>query len=287
MTTARMASSDIQRIEQYCALLGEPIAGARSHSRMTPDLIGRLYDGDLPRVEPNEAASAFMNYGYWYPHTTDYAMASENLLEKLVAGMPDRTGRVLDVACGLGATTEYLLRHWSADAVCGINISARQIDACRRRCPQCQFAVMDAAAMTFADGSFQNMLCVEAAFHFDTRQAFLAQASRILAPGGVLALTDVLLHEEGHVLLPMWLRANFVPSLDAYRRLVAEAGFSRVVVIDCTEEGWRSFARHTFTVLHDSWVAGVRDFGDLQHRLRTLYRIAASCRYNVICFATK
>jgi ubiquinone/menaquinone biosynthesis C-methylase UbiE len=42
---------------------------------------------------------------------------------------------------------------------------------------------MDAVEMDFADHSFEQIICVEAAFYFNTRRQFLQEAWRVLKPG--------------------------------------------------------------------------------------------------------
>jgi ubiquinone/menaquinone biosynthesis C-methylase UbiE len=146
---------------------------------------------------------------------------------------------------------------------------------------------MDAASMTFEDNAFNNIICVEAAFHFNTRESFFRNTLRILKRGGMLALTDVLLHEEGHAILPMWLRCNFMPSLSAYGEMLYQIGFSQVSVVDISEEGWKSFARFHCATLHDDWIAGKCEFAELQRSLVTLYRLKAAIKHNLMCIAIK
>jgi cyclopropane fatty-acyl-phospholipid synthase-like methyltransferase len=45
--------------------------------------------------------------------------------------------------------------------------------------------------MPFADGQFDKIVSVEAAFHFPPRAAFLREAARTLRPGGLLSLIDL------------------------------------------------------------------------------------------------
>ena len=66
------------------------------------------------------------------------------------------------------------------------DISAKQLEAAHENAPGCAFHLMDATDLKFPDGSFENMICVEAAFHFDTRGQFFREAVRVLQPGGRL-----------------------------------------------------------------------------------------------------
>jgi MPBQ/MSBQ methyltransferase len=91
-------------------------------------------------------------------------------MEKLLAFLPKKEGTILDVACGKGATTRYLLRYFKSENVTGINISEKQLARCRENAPGCTFLLMSATELKFADESFDNISCVEAAFHFVTRE---------------------------------------------------------------------------------------------------------------------
>ena len=61
-------------------------------------------------------STGFWNNGYWDADTLTAGEASENLMERLLEFLPDRSGVVLDVACGYGATTRHLLRHFRRSA---------------------------------------------------------------------------------------------------------------------------------------------------------------------------
>jgi len=47
-----------------------------------------------------------------------------------------------------------------------------------------------ACALPFEDNSFDRVLAVECIFHFPSREKFLAEAARVLKPGGYLAVSD-------------------------------------------------------------------------------------------------
>jgi ubiquinone/menaquinone biosynthesis C-methylase UbiE len=98
---------------------------------------------------------------------------------------------------------------------------------------------MDAANLGFADSSFDTVLCIEAAFHFRTRQAFLREALRVLTPGGYLTMSDLLM-AWGTPLVPP---ENHLATPGAYAELIERCGFVDVVVSDGTEQTWRAYRR--------------------------------------------
>jgi cyclopropane fatty-acyl-phospholipid synthase-like methyltransferase len=67
--------------------------------------------------------SGYSNYGYWDEKTQDVIQACDNLVDKLIATFPDKTGTVLDVACGCGGSTKRLSHYFRPEAITAINIS--------------------------------------------------------------------------------------------------------------------------------------------------------------------
>jgi ubiquinone/menaquinone biosynthesis C-methylase UbiE len=204
--------------------------------------------------------SGFYNFGYWDSGAKSQREASEALVDELVGRISNRNGRILDVACGPGASTGRLLRYYAPDQITGINISENQLAAARERVPGCSFLLMDAAQLGFAEDQFDAVMCVEAAFHFNTRERFLREVLRVLKPGGTLVLTDMLFRE---FLKPIGdfgqvPPANFVQDIVDYGARLEAAGFESVTVEDATERCLAGFRRHLA-----GWPAGERRRGQM------------------------
>ena len=198
--------------------------------------------------------SGYYNFGYWEPPTaadgrpglapTTQRQACDALVDRLVAAIPEKQGRILDVACGMGGSTERLTRYYPPRSITAINISDAQLALAAERVPQATFRRMDATALEFPDATFDAILCVEAAFHFDTRAKFFAEALRVLKPGGTITLSDVLNRPWVRYAKPLTHvpEANLVHDVAEYRRRFSAAGFTAVVVEDKMDACLRSIA---------------------------------------------
>lgn len=179
----------------------------------------------------------FMNRGYWKGIANSGELAQINLIETLVEFFPNKAGNVLDVACGKGASSKFLTKYFDPKDITGINVAQRQLEICKSIAPECNFKLMDATKLDFADAHFDNVLCIEAALHFLTRNKFLEEAYRVLKPSGRLAMLDALcnydlLEGDEAQMLP---KDNYLPNLDAYQENLLKVGFKYVRVEDCTE----------------------------------------------------
>jgi SAM-dependent methyltransferase len=191
--------------------------------------------------------SDFYNVGYWSSPTLTQAEASTALVNRLLDRHAQDPGTVLDVGCGLGATTSAIKHRWPFAHVTGINLSEAQVEHCRRNHRDCDFAVMNATALTFSENSFDVIFSAEAAFHFNTRRDFFSQAHRALKPGGSLLVADILLDRE-HPLSKKMLAWDVPTNLDQanpddYKTCLEDFGYRNVLVEDATEQTWRSWIR--------------------------------------------
>ncbi|MEW2077280.1 MULTISPECIES: class I SAM-dependent methyltransferase [unclassified Streptomyces] len=169
--------------------------------------------------------------------------------------------RVLDACCGRGHTTARLAAA-GCDAV-GVDITADQIAQARARygdAVRATFAVADVTALPQAEGiratngSFDRVLCLEAAFHLSPadRRALLAEAFRVLRPGGRFVLVDFVWNTDDPSMIrqldPLglvreaWQFDEFEP-LRRYLRHAEETGFVMRRTVDWTRPVIEGFSR--------------------------------------------
>lgn len=149
--------------------------------------------GDLFGNQP------FANYGYWTRPGLSLEQASEALTELVAATAGLMPGdAVLDVGCGYGAGAVIYAKRCRPASIIGIDVTEIRIEEGRRYVARHGYSDLislqlgNATAMEFADASFDKLVSVECAFHFDSRADFLREAGRVLKPGGSLALTDMI-----------------------------------------------------------------------------------------------
>lgn len=144
---------------------------------------------------------------------------------------------VLDLACGRGASTYLIASRLPACRVVGADILASSVMAARALYGHGQnqeFVAADATLLPFRDGGFDRILCLEAAFHFSDRGAFLHEARRLLRREGRLVVVDFIWRNADSprqvsadftaLVQRTWRWKNFA-SADEYPRLASEHGF--------------------------------------------------------------
>jgi MPBQ/MSBQ methyltransferase len=220
----------------------------------------------------------FFNVGYWFSDTQNQESACFNLMEKLLSFIPEKKGTILDVGCGLGASTSHLLKYYSPTDVVGINISAKQIERSIVNAPGCKFICMDAVQMDFEDNLFDTIICVEAALYFDTREKFLQEACRVLKPGGNLILCDFIFEAreyfgDGMVIIP---EGNIVKNIEDYRNLYQHVGFDILEFVEATDDCWIKHFRSLKSWFEEEFQAGKVDEEVYQTNVVAIDRLLSS-----------
>jgi cyclopropane fatty-acyl-phospholipid synthase-like methyltransferase len=107
--------------------------------------------------------------------------------------------RVLDIGCGRGASSFVIANLSPAAAVVGLDLLAENLGVAGtlyHGTPNLSFVRADAHDVPFRAGSFDRVLCLEAAFHFSDRNRFLQQVAQALAPGGRAVVVDFMWRNE-------------------------------------------------------------------------------------------
>ncbi|WP_163682494.1 class I SAM-dependent methyltransferase [Mycobacterium seoulense] len=240
-----------RRVIQAIGLMRQKDAAAY-YTMIGDDLIDFMNEGYADSSKP-----LWLNLGYWKVART-YPDACAAMVELLGtrAGL-EPSDSVLDVGVGFAEQDLVLLDRFKVSHITGIDITPVHVDKGRERVArrglekQIDIRLGSATAMEFPDVSFEKVLALECAFHFDTRDQFMREAFRVLKPGGTLALADMLPNpgkksgltavfgrKYGHI--P---KANYYDR-EEYPRRLAAAGFGDVIVESIREDVYPGMAKY-------------------------------------------
>ena len=117
----------------------------------------------------------------------------ESYAEALAERLPRKDGtRVLEIACGTGIGTERLLRKLPrGGTLVATDLTEAMLDFARQKVadPKVEWRAADMLALPFDAGSFDAVVCGFGLMFVPDKGAALAEARRVLAPGGTYLAT--------------------------------------------------------------------------------------------------
>ncbi len=154
--------------------------------------------------------------------------------------------QLLDVGCGPGSITLGFAEVVAPGQVVGVDIQSAQVELARtaalaRGQSTIHFEVANAYSLPFPDDSFDAVFANGILMHLREPARSLAELRRVLRPGGIAGIRDpdwgASIHVPTTPRLEQWFAARLRARLHNggdpflgrhYRRLLQEAGFSRV-----------------------------------------------------------
>jgi len=164
------------------------------------------------------------------------------------------SSHVLDIGSGLGGPARTLTETFGC-RVTGIDLTKTFCDAATAMSDwvglenRVSFKQGDATNLPFENKTFDAAMTIHVAMNIAAKDRMYMEARRVLRPGGVFAVYDVLQGEGGEVLYPVpWARDPSISHLatpDEMKSLLSDAGFKLLDVQDSSEESQSFFEKMT------------------------------------------
>lgn len=125
-----------------------------------------------------------------------FASVTRQAIDPLLEGLGDISGRrLIDICCGTGDLAEAAA--FGKAEVTGVDFAEPMIEIARSRVPAAEFEVGDAEKLSFEDASFDAATCAFGLWHVADPDSAIAEAARVLKPGGAYSYTAWLPPDEG------------------------------------------------------------------------------------------
>jgi len=197
---------------------------------------------------------------------SSFYQGQKNLTDFCMSQFKDlRDKHALEIGCGNGIQAMYINNEYKPASMTGIDLDPGNIDIAKseaelRKIGNMSFYVDDAQKLSeIKSDSMDVVVNIESAFHYPDKTEFLRQVARVLKPGGVFVIADLLTtaRKKGVGIRKLWKRKI---SLNHWKRSRYEEEFEssalkREKSIDITKRVIRGFGNNR------KWIRDMDRFG--------------------------
>lgn len=199
-----------------------------------------------------------LHFPYYKKKEDSFLQAQINLTDYCLEQLPSLRGKnVLEIGCGNGTQAIYISRKCSTGFFTGIDLDQNNIaianqEMKRLEIKNMKFLVDDAQKLyTIESESVDCVLNIESALHYPDKTSFIREVFRVLKPGGIFLIADVLRTRPKLSLYKKWwykkMNWHHWPA-NRYEDELQKANLEIKNISDITKEVIRGF------LLYKNWI---------------------------------
>lgn len=207
--------------------------------------------------------STWGNLGFW-TDAQNYPAACRALAITLAGAAQLQPGcSVLDVGFGCGDQLLIWKQHFGVGRITGVETDASAVSVALGKLAEFTDVSLHLGNGNWGplDESYDRVLALDCAYHFALRSAFFTHAFQTLMPGGMLALTDIVVaddtHSSEHARLAKLcgIPPENLLTQTAYAQALTNLGFTAVTLQRLDEEVLSGFTRFATRLLRQRTLA--------------------------------
>jgi len=107
--------------------------------------------------------------------------------------LPKADAKILELGCGPGNITRYLLGHGPDLKILGTDLAPKMVDLARTNNPQAEFQILDCRSISSISESFDAIMCGFCLPYLTKEEAasLIKDAAKLLNPGGVIYISTM------------------------------------------------------------------------------------------------
>lgn len=192
----------------------------------------------------------FHHYGFWKYDTPDLQAACLSLMDEILALVQNKSGKVLDLFCGTGASTAHMARALPFASVLGVHGRFGAVRRNRKAWPSVSFCWGFPGFWKRWENSMDLVVCVRGLHSAPRRDRIWRMAWHVLRPGGQFVgfehFPRVVKERHG---ISVWKKYVHFQSTLQFKEKLERVGFSRTSVHEVTEATCKRFSEYVGRVL--------------------------------------
>jgi len=160
---------------------------------------GQYYESMNLALKRLNNEHTMLHYPFYLNESDSFFQAQKNLTDYCISLLPPlKNKKILEIGCGNGIQALYILENYKPLSITGIDLSKANIEIARSESEQVndekvRFLVDNAQNLTqIPSDSVDIVLNIESAFHYPDKASFIKEIYRVLKPGGLFLIADIL-----------------------------------------------------------------------------------------------